>query len=628
MALSTNSISQVLAKTTRLLAAWTLIQGLALQLCHAQPATSISTITSAESIVTNTDVPPAATAAWTPIALPWFQSFRDNSGEPAYVWMRFSVPAPASTEKLGLLITRHMRNLTIHVNGQLLHSERLDPARDYLGWNTPLLVELQTATLSQPRNEIVLGLYQSIGSSYLNAPMIGPYSQIEPLYRDSYFLQVQVALIACIACMVLGMLALGLWAIRRQHLEYLYFGASGISWALVMLFMYLPSPLLMNLKSWIVLSYFNTNFAGLAFIAFIARVLRFRAQAWLKLGLALLGLCCVLILLLPARSGILLAVPLHGATMFALLVTGMLTLVQYRRVHSTNARWMALSLLAMLVLPAFDMVRFFNAFRTGAGFSSPTLTQFSFPFSLAILFVHIIYQYWHALRASERLNQELVVRVHAATTELEQHLNLRHQQELQESTEQQRRRIYRDLHDDVGAKLTSILHSADTGKQKQMARAALESLRETVHHANYQQQTLQDLINTACEEMQLRLQAAGLQFVPPAQTLSSDRGLSSQESYHLTRALREITSNILTHAHATTVQLHARDEGSAGFLLEIQDDGRGFLPGGAGGNGLSNIALRLQELQGRAEWHSSAGKGCKVQLWLPAEPVEAMLVTG
>lgn len=605
---------------------WAVLQVLTLvsALCFAQ---TTMTIVAAESVITGSDTPPPASAPWEAATLPYLQSFAAASAEPQYVWLRFSLPPAGTDEKLGLLITRHMRNLTIHVNGQLIHTERADPAQDYLGWNTPLLVELQTATLSLPQNEVMLGLYQSVGSSYVNAPVVGPWSAVEPLYRSNYFLQVQIAFIAFIACMVLGMLTFGLWVTRRQHMEYLYFCASSVSWAMVMLFMALPRPLLMDLKSWIVLSYFNTNFAGLAFMAFVARVLKFRARSWLKGGLTLLVILSLLILALPPRSGFLLAGPMHGFTLLALLVVSVRTLAQFKRLHDNNTAWISVSLVALLILPAFDMVRFIDAFRTGQGFSAPTLTQFGFPFSLAILFMHIIHQYWRALRDSERLNQELVQRVQAATLELEKHLNVRHQQELHESAQQERQKIYRDLHDDVGAKLTSILYSADTDKQKQMARAALESLRETIHHANYQQQSLQELLDTVSDEMQTRLEAAGLQFQLTAQPLGNDRELSSQESYHLTRALREITNNILNHAHATVVQLNARAEGRAGYLLEIQDDGRGFQAGSSGGNGLANIELRLQELQGKAIWSTSAGQGCKVQLWLPekcGEPIAAV----
>jgi len=193
--------------------------------------------------------------------------------------------------------------------------------------------------------------------------------------------------------------------------------------------------------------------------------------------------------------------------------------------------------------------------------------------------------------------------------------------------QQERLNIYRDLHDDVGAKLTSILHTTDTGRQKQMARAALESLRETIHHANHVQQTLQEWLQETVAEMQVRLQAAGICFEATLATKLPERQLSSGEGYNLTRALRELTSNILHHSHASHVALtvchsafgNTKDNtgnNAPAIALVIRDNGRGFEPAVASGNGLAGIRQRLQESGGSAQWQSQPGQGCQVTLEL------------
>ena len=572
-------------------------------------------VTAGEVIGTEQDSPPPATADWQAGTLPYFQSFLTVDTAPEYQWFRFHVPA-ASDKKQALFIARHMRNANIYVNGQLLHQER-DTGHDYVGWNTPLLLELQPATLNEPQNEIVIGLQRSVGSSYLNTVQVGDYNEVAALYRSVYLSQLQIPLAAMISSLILGALAFGVWLTRRQHVEYLYYCAACAAWSAVMVFMVSSQPLLLDLQNWILLSYFNIYITGLCFVAFIVKVLDLGSLRWLNL--TMLGMTAALLVftLLPMRSGIALSFPLALFTLGAMVWVGYRTLSLLRKRPQRKVRWVAASLVPMLLMPLLDLFNYASAIINDSGFAGTTLSQFSFPFSLAILFIHIVHQLWHALNESERMNRELVARVQAATTELEANLQERHQLQLQESAQQERQKIYRDLHDDVGAKLTSILHAPDQSRQKQMARAALESLRETIHHANYQQQTLEEFVTAAADEMEVRLQAAGLTFHRPANLSFPTQELTSAESYHLTRAIREITNNILHHARASAVTFSAVFSPSRTFQLDISDNGCGFQADLMQGNGMTSIRQRVSDIGGTVHWHSRSELGCTVaiKLW-------------
>lgn len=97
---------------------------------------------------------------------------------------------------------------------------------------------------------------------------------MQPLYRSAWFNQTAMPLAALIASLILSVLAFGVWIMRRQHTEYLYYCGACTAWAGVMWFMLQPTPLL-PLQQWLVLSYFNTNIAGLSVVAFISHVLGF-----------------------------------------------------------------------------------------------------------------------------------------------------------------------------------------------------------------------------------------------------------------------------------------------------------------------------------------------------------------
>jgi signal transduction histidine kinase len=610
--------NQLLVKLASLaLALWLLASDAFITPALAQTVATPGLISAAELTTSLDDSYPSATAQWQSTTLPYFESFRARDGSANYVWLRFSLPKAQGTSSLGLFTARHLLNLDVYVNGALLYSERAQ-SQHYLGWNMPLLVELQAGTLQQDSNEVVLALKKSSGSSYINALFVEPFALATQRYQRAYFMQVQVAFIACITSVLLGLLCFGLWWIRRASKEFLYLACSFFAWGFGMFYMYRAEPLWPDWESWNAFANYCFGLSSIAMLAFIGRAVSMRFKQWLQPLLALVTVGFITAYLLPINVGYSLAYLLNLFVVTANVFVAVKVAMLLFKNRNNSAAWVVISAFSVLLLfSGIDMLRYYRAVQSGSGFNYTTLTQFSFVISLSVLFTHLISRYWNALADSEKMNTELVSRIRQATHELEQNLAEQHQQALQQKTLEERQKIYRDLHDDVGAKLTSILHSAEGSNQKQMARAALDSLRETIHHANYHGQSLAELLSTAIEEMQIRLQAAGLSFTASTNTLGKQRLLNSQESYHLTRALRELINNVLHHAKATHVQFTVFEDSQRGFVLQLHDNGQGFQPEAANGNGLANIRERLQQIRGSVQWRSVLEKGCRVELSIP-----------
>jgi len=100
---------------------------------------------------------------------------------------------------------------------------------------------------------------------------------------------------------------------------------------------------------------------------------------------------------------------------------------------------------------------------------SGTYMQFAFPLILVVFFLILIRRFVGALQESEQLNRELEQRVAAIDTQLQASYAANRTWELKEATEQQKQKIYRDLHDDVGARLVSIMHARESGEQSKLA---------------------------------------------------------------------------------------------------------------------------------------------------------------
>jgi PAS domain S-box-containing protein len=90
------------------------------------------------------------------------------------------------------------------------------------------------------------------------------------------------------------------------------------------------------------------------------------------------------------------------------------------------------------------------------------------------------------------------------------------------------------------------------------------------------------------------------------------------------RVLQESLTNIAKHANATQVEVVLEREGDE-VVLTVQDNGRGFAPEAAsrpGSMGLLGLRERATLMSGTVTLASSPGRGTHVELRLPAPPVK------
>ncbi len=257
----------------------------------------------------------------------------------------------------------------------------------------------------------------------------------------------------------------------------------------------------------------------------------------------------------------------------------------------------------------------------------PTVAKYSvgievpFPFwrtpwfwtTVAILVVGLFLGFWR-YRAVRHLRAE----------------NLRLEQ--QQTLERERFRIARDIHDDLGARVTQIsLVSALAGHNTsdaaaaeanfrnitQIAREMVASLYDTIWVVNPENDNLEAVGNYLCQMVNQLSSQAGLRCrleVPP---LPADVSISSHQRHNLNLAVKEAMHNTIKHAAASEVRMKMTLNKSE-LIVSLQDDGRGFeLKTENDGNGLANMKHRLEDIGGSAEINSNAGQGTTVLLRMP-----------
>jgi signal transduction histidine kinase len=199
-----------------------------------------------------------------------------------------------------------------------------------------------------------------------------------------------------------------------------------------------------------------------------------------------------------------------------------------------------------------------------------------------------------------------------------------------DAQELERRRLARELHDETGQALTSILlglKPLEQGASTEDARAAVASLRELVVS------TLQDVRRLAVELRPTALDdfglvtaverlvdtfrdQSGLQVDLEAQ-LREER-LPREVETALYRIIQEALTNIAKHAGASRVSILLTHKGGS-VAAVIEDDGSGFDPTAISDDGLGLVGMRERVglVGGRLRVESAAGAGTTVVAEVP-----------
>jgi len=237
-----------------------------------------------------------------------------------------------------------------------------------------------------------------------------------------------------------------------------------------------------------------------------------------------------------------------------------------------------------------------------------------------------------------------------ARQNLEQQLQLQQQQnqalQAQLRLQQEKERIARDLHDNVGAQLSVIASSLDyvrmthplNGSATRLedigtyARDAIGSLRETIWAINREQISLDEYRlqlqqylsrqQTLIPTSRFRLQADLFGTEPncPAPVV----WLSSEQALGLFRITQEAVQNAVKHAHADQITVCIDTHADYGLRLLVEDDGVGFNTTAehSGHYGMLNMRLRAERLGGKWTVTSAHGRGTTLFLTLPLKNTE------
>lgn len=183
---------------------------------------------------------------------------------------------------------------------------------------------------------------------------------------------------------------------------------------------------------------------------------------------------------------------------------------------------------------------------------------------------------------------------------------------------EERQRISRDLHDDVGARLLSGLHRGDIGETRKILREAIADIRTIAGALAGDRLPLSSVLADLRHETAQRVEAAGLALDWPLadEALMPDVMVDYALYRHLVSAVREVISNTLRHAKAQRIAVTI-DWDNRRLRANITDDGIGLVGKGTG-NGLRNLSDRMAEIGGWIDF-PPVEQGTRVTLAIPLQ---------
>jgi signal transduction histidine kinase len=181
---------------------------------------------------------------------------------------------------------------------------------------------------------------------------------------------------------------------------------------------------------------------------------------------------------------------------------------------------------------------------------------------------------------------------------------------------EERLRIAQDLHDDIGARLLTLMYKAPDPEIEDYIRHTLQDLKTLTRGLAAADHRLSHTVGEWKADIQQRLTAANIEL-DWSFSFNEDAELGVVQWSALTRVLRELISNAIYHARATRVEVSASV--SAGVLrLSVADDGEGRNPQAwSHGLGLGGVRKRVKQLGGEVAWRENGAQGIVCEVRVP-----------
>lgn len=583
-------------------------------------------LTAAQAVHSNATHYPADLAA-APVTLPddWAVSRPGYSGS---VWYRlqFDRPAELADEPLMMHIERVCSNLEVELNGQFLYSGGRMEEPVTRNCHSPQVIRVPRSVLLPHNNVLDLRVRGSKLESVASRDRAGGLSAIDlapsgPLVypdRARHFWGPAWAQASSTTLAVIGGLTIALYLLGRREAPLLYFGLMTFTWALITCALAWHNPPVDTVRYELLVAA-SFSVLGAFTVQFLLSYAGARSKAFESILIAQCLIAPVTLTLAGTDNMFVASRAWHTVIGLEVLLAMGIHLWLAFLARQTDFSAMAALLPAGAAVIGLTLSR--QYFGDGVD-QAPAIWEIAPTLLLIWGFLLLLLALTRALRQAEVARHEIESKSQETAAEMERSFARMADERVQQVTESERKRIASDLHDDLGAKLLTIVHTSQSERISSLAREALEEMRLSVRGLTGRPMRLMDALGDWRAEIVMRLTQTGIEadWKPPSQ--DTDQALTARVYVQTTRVLRESVSNIIKHSDASLCTVSCQFDDHE-FCLTVQDNGKG-ISGTSNtkldrGHGMASMKHRAKQLNGQCLVESAPGFGTVIRLTVPFE---------
>lgn len=570
-------------------------------------------------ILPGSDKPPEQEAPWLHVHLP----HRWSATHPGYrgaMWYRFRVVLPSVPASIwAVYLPRAVMNAQVWVNGMPMaySGSMVEPVTR--NWYVPALVQVPTNVWREGENLIQIKVVSGYASRDGLAPIsVGPLSQLEEPYKLRTMAQVDGTYCANIAMLALGAFMVIVWW-RDPDLGAIGFqGAAAMLWSLGNA-AWVASRALLPPAVWERGAFITMVWSALLMSLFFRRFAGRRSRRFEAVVLLLIVATPVWAYFEFTVAGCARAFALVYAVFMVCMVQSIYWLIRHRR---RDREWFLGGCALLIPAAAHDLAFQLNWLP----FDTIYLLPYISPLMMICIFYVLAGDYGRSRRALNRLNGSLADTLAQREVALRESFERLAQLERAQAVSAERSRILQDMHDGVGAHLTSALRqlqsppgrAVDLNLITQTLRDSLDQLKLSIDALSLPPGDVVGLLASLRFRITPRLKAAGLELVWDVTDLPAWPQGHAPALRQLQYILFEGLSNVLQHSGATRLTLCARDKGDH-LQVSLIDNGRGWSSEGEG-QGLQTMRGRASVIGARIEFLTTPQGGAELRVILPMQP--------
>ena len=494
----------------------------------------------------------------------------------------FNIPSKERSSLWSLYFISMYDGGKIFLNGHQIDAVPTSTQETTVRNTRPYLFKIPSTLLNDGSNKLEVEWDSRETLVFVSRIFVGPESILRAEFEKRYFWQNTMALVAFVYSIAITGILMGIYALRRNQLNYLLMGLVAVGWGIISTIYILP-PMPQELYPyWRLL-----RIIGISLITNCAWMFLIRESSpdnrwfpkfcifWGCLGpsVYLWNFWFRDVTFSPIFEG------MWGVTAVAM---GAYTLWQFLKsiykkpawrpvIFFTSTSVAMLAGLADMVLLASGSSVFSNF-----GYSLQTVSPIWFTAIVSIL----VGDFASSLSQQDRQQTVLSQRLDTQQQELSRLYAIDKNFEREKATHDERQRIVQEMHDGLGSQLITSLAMSERGglssvQVTDLLRECIDDLRLSIDAMSDGSENFSVAISNLRFRTAPRLKAAGIALHWDTSNLLDNTILQVSKTLPLLRILQEALTNALKHAETQRIDVFISSD-SHQLLMQITDNGRGF----------------------------------------------------